>query len=189
MKFSVDNFSMQDDDDIWFEIHKDPSCVDPSHCKNENDKLSQSSESLDSIEVKSGRNTSDQLTYQEIMVFIKLINVFEDKRYQNQMILWLLIQFPMASTSLLNYLASIPPIPEGAEMNNQQYNVPEIIDSDSDYDIVVADPEFSEKLQHLDVLEYLFPLKIFHLILDNMSNHQIIDLYTKISGDSCQSLS
>lgn len=46
----------------------------------------------------------DTLTYQEIMMFIKWIHVFEDRRYANQMVLWLLLQFPIPNSSTLRHL-------------------------------------------------------------------------------------
>ena len=40
-------------------------------------------------------SSSTPFTYQEVMVFSKVIATFEDKKYQSQMILWLLLQFPL----------------------------------------------------------------------------------------------
>lgn len=89
--------SKEDDDDVWFEIHKEA----PSQLR---DQLQQdlkssmscnsfSSQSLSSEQSSPDRGTKmsrhrcnreqEQLTYQEIMMFIKFINVFEERKYQS----------------------------------------------------------------------------------------------------------
>jgi hypothetical protein len=48
--------------------------------------------------------------------------------------------------------------------------------------------EVDEQYHKIAILEYLFPLKMFNLMLDNLSNHQIIDLYHRYAGQSDESL-
>lgn len=43
------------------------------------------------------------ITYQEVMVFIKMATTFEDKRYQSQMILWLLLHFPLTEKYICQF--------------------------------------------------------------------------------------
>jgi hypothetical protein len=53
-------------------------------------------------ENRSDKSTTDRcweskgpITYQEVMIFTKMVSSFEDKRYQSQMILWLMLHFPL----------------------------------------------------------------------------------------------
>lgn len=43
------------------------------------------------------------ITYQEVMVFIKMATTFEDKRYQSQMILWLMLHFPLGEKYICQF--------------------------------------------------------------------------------------
>lgn len=88
LKMKSDSESESDDDNIWFEINKGQfdEIVSKDSMKDSSESVSISSQSLTDLEesrrktkqVKIESSAFDFLTYQEIMMFIKWINVFED---------------------------------------------------------------------------------------------------------------
>lgn len=181
-----------DDEDYWFEISKEPADaqtgLDGGASDSSGQPASTPSHSLESSSRKEGSPllkddaVDDALTYQEIMMFIKWINVFEDRRYASQMVLWLLLQFPIPNSSTLKHLTraskmDFRPVPFKCESS-----------SEGSFYSSYEDDENGQLHQNYEVLDYLFPFRMFQSIIDNLSNFQIIDLYNRLSGAASNDL-
>lgn len=162
-----------EEDPVWFQIEKETDAEDPS-------KLEAPSQS--------------GMSYQEIMVFSKFVDVFEDNKFKNQMMFWLLMMFPLGEMQCPNFIrmANALLMNKGGKQNVRQTYVSESF-SDSLPSICLSDSELEEEeeeedfgiYQHSSKLEYLFPLNHFQLFLDNMCFQQVLDLYFRLSG-SCK---
>jgi hypothetical protein len=116
------------------------------------------------------------------MMFVKWISVFEDRKYANQMILWLLLQFPTANTSTLKFINRHSKMKMDFNALPGPGSPARPHESSSDSHLSSDDEANNQTYHYFGILDYLFPYRKFQQILDNLSNYQVIDLYQRMSG-------